>query len=84
MEEIHELRTVMSAAAHLVGSFDPSLLIETVGWSAQGPPMESGFGGATPAALLSDAQTDLADAMDHLNQSATYLTAARLKLSHLT
>lgn len=66
VEKIHELRTVMSAAAQLVRSFDPGQLIETVGWSEQGPPTESGLGGVTPAALLTEAHNDLAYAMDHL------------------
>jgi hypothetical protein len=33
--------------------------------------------------VLDAAHTDLADAMDHLDQAATSLTAARIKLTHL-
>lgn len=37
----------------------------------------------TPAELLAEANSDLARVMDHLNQAAAGLTAARIKLTHL-
>ena len=80
IDEIHELRTIMSASAQLVRAFDPSPFTDTVRWSGQGTPATAGV---TPAALLIAAHTDLAEAMDHLDQAAACLTAARVKLTHL-
>jgi hypothetical protein len=84
VDEIHELRTIVSAAAQLVRSFELGGFAATIGWSQAGPaaPPASPAAGVTPAEWLAAAQVDLADAMDHLNQAAA-LTGARIKLTHL-
>ena len=80
IEEIHQLRTTLSAAALLMHSVRLDRHLDVVAWSDKGAPSPQ----ITPAELLAQADTDLRAAMRHLDQAASSLTAARIKLTHLS
>jgi len=80
IEELHELRTMMSAAALLMRSFGLDEYVDAVAWSDNGPPDAE----LAPAELLLQADADVQSAMRHFDQAAASLTAARMKLTHLT
>ena len=80
IEEIHELRITLSAAALLMQSVRLDRHLDVVAWSDKGAPSPE----ITPAELLAQADTDLRAAMRHLDQAASSLTAARKKLTHVS
>ena len=74
VDELHELRTMMSATALLMESFELprfAMLLH---------PRDRG----SSTAVLSRADADLRAAFDHLNSAAANLTAARQRLDTLS
>jgi hypothetical protein len=84
VEEIHELRTLMTAAAQLVRSIDLTGMADAVDWRDADAQRHGQAHGLTPAQHLPAAQSDLAAAMDQLNQAADSLTGARITLTCVT
>jgi hypothetical protein len=79
--EIHELRTMMSAAGLMTRSIGLSRLTDRVDWGTQGAPPEQP--NLKPGQFLLLAEADLQAAHHHFEQAANSLTAARLKLGYL-
>ncbi|WP_329000822.1 hypothetical protein OHA18_41125 [Kribbella sp. NBC_00709] len=75
--EFHELRTLMSTAALLMGSFDLSRFAGLI----HPRPVRNEAG--RDSSVLEEADADLTAALSHLNQAAEGLTAARQKLDTL-
>jgi hypothetical protein len=78
IDELHELRMLMTATALLMGSLGLDR-VDEVTWSDTGAPAP----GLTPARLLADAVTDVDAARRHFDDAAASLTAVRIKLTHL-
>jgi hypothetical protein len=79
--EIHELRTMMSAAGLMMQTIGLSRFTDRVEWGTQGaPPKQPNL---KPRQFLLLAEADLQAANHHFEQAANSLTAARLKLGYL-
>jgi hypothetical protein len=81
VSDIHELRTLMSAAAQMMRSFDLVRYGDSVKWGPGGEPDNPG--GLTPRQYVQAADADLVDAFEHLQRAAESLTAARRRLAVL-
>ncbi|WP_427891938.1 hypothetical protein ACQHIV_04495 [Kribbella sp. GL6] len=81
VSDLHELRSLMSAAAQLMRSFRLVRYGAAVKWGPAGEPDDSG--GLTPAEYVEAADRDLDEAYAHLERAAVSLTAARRRMAEL-
>jgi hypothetical protein len=81
VSEIHELRTIMSAAAQMMRSFDLARYGDMVTWGPAGEPDNPD--GLTPRQYVEAADADVGDAYEHLRRAAASLTTARRRLAAL-
>ncbi len=82
VSDLHELRTIMSAAAHMMRSFDLTRYGDLVKWGPDGEPDNPD--NLTPRQFVESADTDLSDAYEHLQRAAESLTAARRRMAVLS
>jgi hypothetical protein len=81
VSDVHELRTIMSAAAQMMRSFDLVRYGDMVKWGPAGEPDNPD--GLTPRQYVEAANADLAEAYEHLQRAAESLTSARRRLAVL-
>jgi hypothetical protein len=79
--DLHELRSLMSATAHMMRAFQLSRYGDVVKWGAAGEPDDCGD--RTPAEYVEAAQRDLVEAHELLERAATSLTSARRRMAVL-
>jgi hypothetical protein len=79
--DLHELRTMMSAAAEMMRTFQLAGYQDSARWGPAGQPDD--MNDVTPAQVISDADDDLTAAYEHLQQAAQKLTSARRRIAVL-
>ena len=81
VSDMHELRTLMSAAAQMMRSFDLTRYGDLVKWGPAGEPDNPGD--LTPRQFVEAADADLGAAYENLQRAAESLTSARRHLAVL-
>ena len=79
VSDLHELRTIMSAAAQLMRSFDLARYGELAKWGPGGEPDNPD--NLTPRQFVEAADADVTAAFEHLQRAAESLTAARRRMA---
>ena len=79
---VHELRTIMSAAAHMMNAFEVMRYADKAKWGPGGEPDNPGD--LTPRQFVEAADAELTAAYEHLRQASESLTSARRRLAVLS